>query len=166
MTRKTKPKILIIGHARHGKDTLANYMRDVLDYRVADSSRRAAEIFLFDLLRVKYGYVDFEACYQDRVNHRAEWYQEICQYNTPDKTKLARNIMADSDIYVGMRDRDEIEACRAAKLFEAVIWVDASHRLPLEPESSFNIDQSLADFVIDNNGDLDQFYDAIEGIEK
>lgn len=160
-----KPKLLIIGHARHGKDTVANYMRDVLSYRVADSSRRAAEIFLFDLLRAKYGYKDFEECYQDRVNHRTEWYDEICKFNTPDKTRLARNIMSNSDIYVGMRDREEIIACIEAKIFHAVIWVDACQRKPLEPKSSFNIDMGLADIVIDNNGDLDQLYDVLEGID-
>ena len=161
-----KPKLLIIGHARHGKDTLANYLRDVHDFRVADSSIRAAEIFLFDKLATKYGYTTFQECYLDRVNHRAEWFQEIKAYNTPDKTRLARNIMADSDIYVGMRDSDEINACMAAKIFDAIFWVDASERLPPEPTDSFNIDASLATFIIDNNGDLDQFYDTIEGIEK
>lgn len=161
-----RPKLLIIGHARHGKDTLANYMRDVHDYRVADSSRRSAEIFLFEKLAAKYGYADIEECYQDRVNHRAEWFAEIQAYNTPDKTRLARNIMADSDIYVGMRCRQEIEACIEAKLFDAIFWVDASERLPPEPADSFDIDQSLATFIFDNNGDLEQFYDTIEGIEK
>lgn len=161
----TKSKLLIIGHARHGKDTLANYLRDVLDYRVADSSRRAAEIFLFDKLRKKYGYKDIEECYQDRVNHRAEWFDEICKFNSKDPTRLAKAIMSDSDVYVGMRSRREILACRKAKIFDAVIWVDASQRLPPEPSSSFDIDITLADFVLDNNGDLEQFYDAIEGIE-
>lgn len=144
-------KLLLVGHARHGKDAVADLLAEA-GLKKADSSRRAAEIFLFEKLRSKYGYTDFEECYQDRVNHRAEWYDEIKAFNTPDLTRLARNIMADSDIYVGMRDYDEINACVKEGIFDVVIWVDGSERQPLEPRSSFNIDKSVADLVIDNNG--------------
>ena len=146
-----KPKLLIIGHAQHGKDTAANYLRDFHGFRVADSSRRAAEIFLFDKLRAKYGYADFEECYQDRVNHRAEWYSEIQAFNAEDRTRLARNILSDSDVYVGMRCPNEIKACVDAGLFKHVVWVDAQQRMPPEPKSSFAIDESIADIWIDNN---------------
>jgi hypothetical protein len=155
-------KLLIIGHAQHGKDTLADYLRDRYGFQVADSSRRAARIFLFEALRGKYGYANIEECYLDRVNHRAEWYDMICQYNTPDKSRLARDILKDSDVYVGMRDRAEIEACRSAKLFDLIFWVDASARMPLEPEDSFNIDQSLADHVFDNNGHPDRLRHQVD----
>lgn len=159
-----KPKLLVVGHARHGKDTLAEYLRDTYGYTIKDSSRRSAEIFLFDLLKSKYGYADIEECYRDRVNHRAEWFREIRRFNTPDKTKLARLIVETSDVYVGMRDADEINACVKDRVFDLVIWVDASNRLPPEPTSSFNIDQSLADVIIDNNGDKAGLYRTIEDV--
>lgn len=150
-------KLLIIGHARHGKDTLAEYLRDRHGFRVADSSRRAAEIFLFDKLKDKYGYKDFEECFRDRVNRRAEWFDEITKYNTPDKTRLARNILANSDIYVGMRSREEVMACRAVGLFDFVIWVDASERLPPEPVDSCQVDVHCAHLSFNNNGKLGDF---------
>lgn len=155
-------RILIIGHARHGKDTVGAILRDRFGYTVADSSRRSAEIFLYDLLKDKYGYKDFEECYQDRVNHRAEWFDNIAEYNKDDPTRLARNILSDSDIYIGMRSSREIKACVDAGLFDAVIWVDASQRLPLEPSDSFDIDFTDADWIIDNNGTEDVLYESVE----
>lgn len=42
-------------------------------------------------------------------------------------------------------------------IFDLIIWVDASGRLPLEDASSFNIDKSCADIIIDNNDDFESF---------
>ena len=155
-------KLLIIGHARHGKDTVAELLRKKYGLIATVSSRRALEIFLYDELKPKYGYFTFEEAYRDRVNHRAKWFDRITAYNLHDKTRLARGIMADSDVYVGMRSRDEIKACVKAKIFDAVIWVDASDRLPPEPCSSFDIDWTLADIVIDNNGPESELETSVE----
>jgi len=49
--------------------------------------------------------------------------------------------------------RDEIKECIRQELFDLIIWVDASKRLPLESADSFNIDQSckgLSPFFIAN----------------
>jgi len=68
------PKLLIIGHARHGKDTLAELLRDTFELKFVSSSQAASDIFIFDELKDKYGYTTPEECFEDRVNHRAEWY--------------------------------------------------------------------------------------------
>jgi hypothetical protein len=44
-------------------------------------------------LKVKYGYKTSEECFEDRVNHRSEWYDMICEYNLNDKAKLAKGIL-------------------------------------------------------------------------
>jgi dephospho-CoA kinase len=152
-----KNKILIIGHARHGKDTLAELLRDNFDFTFKSSSQSAAEIFIYDSLKDKYGYTTPEQCFEDRVNHRAEWYDMICDYNSLDKAKLAKSILKIADSYVGMRDREEIKECINQELFDLIIWVDASKRLALESPDSFNIDVSCADIIIDNNNDLETF---------
>lgn len=56
-----------------------------------------------------------------------------------------------------MRDRNEIEECLKQGIFDLVVWVDASERLPKEDSSSFNIDESCADVIIPNNGDYESF---------
>jgi hypothetical protein len=152
-----KPKLLIIGNMRHGKDSLAEILNEEFGYTFESSSQSAANIFLYDLLKEKYGYKTPEECFEDRVNHREEWYLSICDYNKDDKARLAKGILERSDCYVGMRDRDEIEECLKQRIFDLVIWVDASDRLPNEDASSFNIDKTCADVIIENNGTYEQF---------
>jgi dephospho-CoA kinase len=151
------PKLLILGNARHGKDTFAEILRDNYGLNFKSSSQAAADIFLYDQLKDKYDYTTPEECFEDRVNHRQEWYEAICEYNKDDRTRLAKSILSISDCYVGMRDRDEIKECMRQGLFDLIIWVDASNRLEGEEVSSFNIDISCADIVVYNNGTLEEF---------
>ena len=101
-----------------------------------------------------------------RFNHRDEWYNLICDYNIDDKARLAKDIIKKADCYVGMRDRGEIEECMKQGLFDLIVWVDASERLPLEPADSFNIDKSCADIIIDNNGTEEQFRVRVKRLGK
>lgn len=109
------------------------------------------------MLKDKYGYTTPEECFEDRVNHRQEWYEAICEYNKDDKAKLAKEIMKNSSMYIGMRDRTEIDECLRQNIFDLIVWIDSSERLPEEDISSFNIDKSCADVIIDNNSDLETF---------
>ncbi len=149
------PKLLIIGHARHGKDTVAEILKDVFGMTYISSSEAAAKIFLYDLLKEKYGYRNYIECFEDRINRRAEWFDAITEYNKDDRTRLARQILDTCDCYVGMRNADEIIACKQTKLVDLTVWVDASERLPQESSDSFQISKEMADIVIYNNGTLD-----------
>lgn len=151
------PKLLILGHGRHGKDTFAEILGEEYGLKFKSSSYAAAEIFLFDKLKEKYGYNTIEECFEDRHNHRPEWYESICDYNKDDRARLAKGILELADCYVGMRDRDEIIECMNQGLFDLIVWVDASERLPLEDASSFNITKDLADVIIENNTSLEDF---------
>jgi dephospho-CoA kinase len=149
-------KVLIIGYARHGKDTLAEIFQKNFNIKFYSASKLAAELFLFDILKDKYGYVTVEDCFNDRVNHRQEWYELIKDYHKDDLTKLTRKLIeTKSDIYVGIRNNKELIASK--KLFDIVIWVDASKRLQYESKDSCNIDKSYADIIIENNFDLEDF---------
>lgn len=151
------PKLLILGPARWGKDTFAEILHKEMGLKYQSSSQAAADIFIYDALKPIYNYQTAEECFEDRVNHRAEWYNLICDYNKDDKVRLAREILKTSRCYVGMRDRAEIDECLRQGLFDLIIWVDASKRLPLENPDSFNIDISCADIIVDNNGTLEEF---------
>lgn len=147
-------KFLIIGHARHGKDTVAEILHDEFGLKFESSSMAACRIFLYDKLKLKYGYETIEACFNDRMNHREEWKNLICEYNKDDKCRLTKYILLESDIYVGMRDSNEIKECIDTGLIDLVIWVDRTEHLPPESVKSFNIRKSDADIIIDNNGTL------------
>ena len=145
-----KKKILVLGHARHGKDTVAEMIKKEFGLTFESSSIAAARIFLYDTLKEKYGYTSPEQCFEDRVNHRAEWYDLICKYNEVDKARLAKMILEKDDMYVGMRDEAEIEACMNQGVFDLIIGV-YDPRKPLEPKNSFNIDLWKAcDLIIPN----------------
>ena len=154
---KNNIKLLIISGQRSGKDTLAEILRDNFGLSFISSSQACADIFIYDALKDKYGYTTPEECFNDRVNHRPEWYQMICDYNKHDKARLAKEILKYNNTYVGMRDHDEIEECCKQGLFDLIIWVDASKRVPEEDSSSFNITKADADIIIENNQDLNSF---------
>lgn len=149
-----KPKLLIVGHARHGKDTVAQILADGWDFKFQSSSLAAAEIVVYPELKKIYDYQTLEECFNDRVNHRAEWKELITDYNSEDRTRLAREILVDNNIYVGMRCHKELASCVAQGLFDAIVWVDASYRKEPEPVSSNTITKQMADYVIDNNGSI------------
>jgi len=147
-------KLLIIGHAQHGKDTAAGFLRDLYGYKFKGSSVAASEIFLYDKLKEKYGYTSPEQCFEDRVNHRSEWYDLICEYNKDDKAALAKVIMKDSNIYVGMRSNVECEECLRQGIFDLVIGI-WNPRKNLEHKGSFDIDiWEKSDIIIPNSGSL------------
>jgi dephospho-CoA kinase len=150
-------RLLLIGAARWGKDTLAEILHEHYGLKFISSSQACADIFIYDELKGKYGYETPEECFNDRVNHRQEWYEMICEYNKDDKARLAKEILKYNNTYVGMRDSSEIKECLNQGLFDLVIWVDASKRLPMESSNSFNITPSDADIIVDNNGTYDEF---------
>jgi hypothetical protein len=147
------PKLLIVGHGQHGKDTVCDILF-ASGFTYKSSSRICSELFIFDQLKSKYGYATEVECYEDRHNHRDEWYDMIEAYNKPDATRLGREIFSRFDIYCGLRSDREFFAMREQKVFDFSVWVDRSKILPLEPESSMKLKREWMDYEIDNNGTL------------
>ena len=150
-----KKKLLVIGHGRHGKDTVCEMLRDDYDYSFESSSQFCSKLFIYNNLKEKYGYETEEQCYADRHNHRAEWYDAICAYNVPDAATLGREMFSAYDIYCGLRNKREFFAMKNTGVFDYCIWVDRSMHLPPESSDSMSLEQWMADFTIDNNGTLE-----------
>ena len=149
------PNLLIIGYARHGKDTVAEILAKDCGFEFTSSSEFVGrEVIWENWGKVRYD--SFEAMFADRMNWRETWMRMIAEYNTPRKDRTARTMLERGyDLYVGMRRLDELEASR--HLFDHVVWVDRSEHLPPET-GSMDITplNAKADYVIDNNGDLEQ----------
>ncbi len=181
-----KRKLLVIGHGRHGKDTVCEMLRDQYGYTFVSSSWFCAEKVVMPYFEKRLSdfwsrvtceyenepirYRTVQECYDDRANHRAEWYTAIREFNTPDATRLGRAIWAEYDIYGGLRSHTEFNALRNSKAFDVCIWVDASDRLPPEDRSSMTLEPWMADYILDNNGtvedlrrNLDQLMATIHG---
>ena len=161
-----KKKICIIGHARHGKDTLAEMINQRYGYKSESSSQAASRLFLYDALKDKYGYKTPEECFEDRVNHRAEWFDMICEYNKNYPGQLAADIMKSNDIYTGMRSNRELIACIDDGIFDLVIGVFDPMK-PLEPRDSFDIDiWGMSDIIIPNAGTLSNLVHRVVLLEE
>jgi len=150
-----KLKLLVIGHGRHGKDTVCEILRDKYGYTFESSSQFCSKLFIYDMLKDKYGYANEEECYADRHNHRAEWYNAICDYNKTDGARLGRAMFEEFDIYCGLRNKREFHAMKNTGVFDYAIWVDRTKFLPPESPDSMSLEQWMADYTIDNNGSLE-----------
>lgn len=160
-------KLMVCGYARHGKDQFCEFMG--LTY--VSSSMMAIDKAIWP--HMGWMYDSKEQCFEDRVNHRAEWHRLITEYNTPDLTRLARDIFSENDVYCGIRNREEFHAARRASLFDLSIWIDASDRIGPEDESSCKLKPEDCDIIVTNNGSLEelqvkaiQLRKALFGLEK
>lgn len=149
-------KLLLIGPARHGKDTVADILRDDWGLKPQSSSLFCAEHVMMPYFEsIGKPYASLDECFADRVNHRDVWHDQIVAYNA-EPTRLTREILGSGhDIYVGMRSGREYAASRF--LFDHILWVDGSKRgLPPEPITSMQISYDPKYMVlIENSGSLD-----------
>lgn len=154
--------IVVIGYGRHGKNEVSLRIERFLGNKMCDSSLYMCEKVIFPVLGPKYDYKTPEECYEDRSNHRDEWYKLICDYNGDDNARLPREVFEEYGTYCGMRNRKEFVAGMAEGLFDLVIWVDARERRnDAEDNKSMTILKSDADIVIDNNGTLEDLDDKV-----
>lgn len=151
-----KPKLLIIGYGRHGKDSFAEILRDECGFKFMSSSEFVGREILWD----NWGcavYNSFEEMFEDRANNRVLWMQLISAYNTPDKTKTASTMLFRDgmDMYVGMRRLDELNACRKAGIFDFIVWVQRPNLDPEIGSMDITLENSNPDFIIHNDGSLE-----------
>lgn len=155
--------ILVLGHGGHGKGELCKLLTELYGAECLSSSR-AALPHIYPALQAVRNLSDRDDPYKSpddahaqRHLEREVWRELIALYNTPDKSTLAREILAQADVYDGMRCAEEFAASR--HLFDYVVWVDATARVgTVDP--TLTISRDVADLVIDNNGTLDDLRGA------
>lgn len=156
----TKPSLLILGYARHGKDTVADILNKQYGFSFISSSVFVGQNILWPRWGVA-KYDNFDEMFEDRVNHRQLWFEMIAAYNTPDKSKTVRGILAEYDMYVGLRSYEELTASR--HLFDQIVWVDREQLLPQETGSmSITRVNAQPDYIIDNNEGLDELHQNVK----
>lgn len=158
-----KQKILILGDARHGKDTLAELLNKLFGFDFIGSSQMALDIFLYDKLNEKYGlnYQTKEQAFNDRVNHRDKWFNEIVEFNKDDKLRLVKCILEKADIYVGLRSGKEVEAAIEQNMFNHIIGV-YNYRKERESSKSNTADVlKYSDIILTNNGTIEQLQEKV-----
>lgn len=138
-------KILIIGHAQHGKDEIADALTERFNLKRMNLSLFAVRLFILQAYNGKY--LTCEECYEDRHGNRAFWKECFNEYCKEDKGRFVKQALQVSDTYAGIRARDQFEATR--HLFDKVIWVHRP-KFPLEPELELTWHDS--DLVVINAG--------------
>ena len=161
-----KNKLIVIGYGRHGKDTFCETLNEHYDYKFTSSSRFCGEKVVFPVLSKKYNYKTVDECYHDRHNHRKEWFDLIAEYNETDLTRLGRLLFEEHDIYCGLRRKEELLALQDNNIANYTIWVDASDRLPPESNDSCTVTKEMADYVIYNNGTLEELEQQVHNLMK
>lgn len=175
------PKLLVIGHGRHGKDTVCEMLRDHYGLRFTSSSMFCAERIMLPYFNSHPdlpSYKTAEECFNDRhstsarmgtrpvngrpreteayleakYDHRTVWYDQIRAFNREDPAALAKAMLEENDVYCGMRASAELQACKIERVFDAIIWVDRSQHVGPEGRSSMTLEPWMADYVVDNNG--------------
>lgn len=144
-----KTKYLVLGHGSHGKGTFCKLVKEVYGL---DSTSSSAAAFPHILPTIKSALdihdKDDDWFYEHRDKNRLLWRDLILLLNTPDRTTLSRIIIDQVPIYDGMRSKEEFEASK--DLFDHIIWVDASERLPPDPSMGISYTEDM--ILIDNNG--------------
>lgn len=163
---KSPIKLMIVGPAQHGKDTVAELLSEYLGLTFMSSSLFCINKFIFDILGPEYGYSLPYHLYENRDFHRTELYNLISDYTKDDLSKLSRELFKEDNIYVGCRNREEFLKSKEESLFHLSIWVDASERKTMEPPTSMTIKKSDADIIIDNNGTLNQLKDKLKSLAE
>ena len=144
-------KLLVIGYAGHGKDTAATMLGKLLELDCISGSQFACKEIVYPQLKSVYGYASPEDCFMDRTSHRQEWFEIIAHYNSVDPMKLTKEVMKEYDIYVGMRSERELLECKRQKIFDLIIWIDASKRVGPEQSESCTVGPKMADITIKND---------------
>lgn len=144
-------KLLVIGHGEHGKDTACKIINRLTGLKFISSSEVAVNVGeiweVISAARPEYDGNRYLA-YSMRREDRLLWGNTIRLYNTPDKTALCKRILLDNDIYNGMRCDEEYLACK--KLFNAVLWVDATIRVS-KNDPSMKIPFNPREMIFINN---------------
>lgn len=165
--------LMIVGYARHGKDTVAELLRDDYGFHFVSSSYFMAERVILPKMLEAWDrwedpergrnvaqpawprYADLDECYEDRVNHRQFWFDTIAEANEEDPAYLSTEIFKEHDLYVGNRNPREFHASKCKGLWDFAVWVDRSEHCPPEPPTSNRIEPWMCDYILDNNGTLE-----------
>jgi hypothetical protein len=158
------PIIQIIGPKRSGKDTVGEILRHA-GYNPCSYSLFCTEKVMMPYFASKgVLWISPEACYNARDDFRQEWYDEIRRYHGDELHKVTSEMITeDYDCLIGIRHPEEFTAGR--HLIDIVVWVDASTRIQgiEESDPTMNISRDNADYVISNNGDLEDLHTEVLG---
>lgn len=147
-------KILLVGFSRAGKDHAGVHLSKITGLRYGGSLSWAGLPHMSMVLH-KHPL----QCWTERHENRERWKSELDNLRLKEgQTHLARLALASGDIVTGMRDLVEIQAARAEKLFDSILWVE---RTGIHQDNTVTFTAREADDVILNDGSLEEFHSKL-----
>ena len=147
-------KILFVGWGRAGKDEAAFYVSTKTQLRYAGSFSWAALPHMAEFLGLHP-----QVAWDTRHQHRETWKRELDRLREQDQCFLARKVLATGEVTAGLRDKAEIDAVKAEKLFDHIVWIDRPG-IPVDPTVTFT--QADCDVMIQNKGTLADFHETLD----
>jgi hypothetical protein len=146
-------KILFCGYGRAGKDEAAMFLGRITQLRYAGSFSWAGLPYMAQVLGV-------HPCqaWEERHTQRQFWKDELDKLREMDQCYLARLVVQSGDIGAGLRDKKEIDAVKAEKLFDRIVWVE---RLGNTVDPTVTFRPSDCDETIMNDGDLSHYHQTL-----
>lgn len=146
-------KVLFCGFGRSGKDACAIYISKITGLRYAGS-------FSWQALSHMAKVLNQHPCqaWEERHQNRELWKRELDKLREKDQCFLAREVLKTGDVAAGIRDKKEIDAVKAEKLFDYVCWIERVG-IPIDPTVTYGPED--CDSAILNNGTLDDFHLSI-----
>lgn len=152
---------MFVGEGRAGKDTACDFLAQITTLRNAGTTSK----YLAKYVAEKLG-VSQEEAYATRHQSddmRMLWYHTGNEVRTAGPTTLAREALKHGEITGGLRDLDEIIACRRERVVDLIVWVE-NNRVKKDPTVMFT--SAEADIVIENNWGLEEFYERLTRFAK
>jgi hypothetical protein len=138
-------KLAICGPGRAGKDECGRWFAEHTPLRYSKSTSQVIAPFAAAHLGLS-----VEEAFRRRHEDRDLWFKLGCELRRDDPAYLAREVLRDGDLVVGVRDRAEMEATIREGLVSLVIWIDRD--VPVDPTLTYG--RELADMVIENRWSL------------
>jgi len=147
--KKDRPVIGFMGYGRAGKDTAGEWLGNNSDLKYIGSSSNVVCPYIAAALGISE-----EEAWATRHKNREFWKTWCDEFRKNDYARMCRLILERGDIVIGLRDKKEIECCRAEGLVDLFVWIDR----PVEVDPTVTFGPDDCDVVIRNYGTLDEFY--------
>jgi cytidylate kinase len=151
-------RILIVGHSRAGKDTACEHLAKITQLRFAGTT----SLYLARYVALRLGVSEQDA-YRTRHLNRNLWNRVGKEIRKQDPALLIRESLANADIVGGVRDLEEITACRRNQLVDLIVWIDNNR---VREDSTVKFTAKECDVILPNHWTIEEFHGRIERLAR